>query len=620
MGGQLPTRPVQVRPGVGRERRLAALAESQHRVVSREPGAGDRGREEDSRPLGPGRAPSSRASGCIRGRARASQPAQPLDGLSAGFWLGRGPESSQRCSPVGFPPPPRTKSTSSPRRVGIAGTFASTSARLDAGDRTLVDCDPGHHRRPHAPRSRRGRRRADAATRLRGGRSPPSARDVSPWRSSAARSHGRRGLRALRPLIEAAREPTTTASPLEDRFAVFCEKHRLPPPATNVLVLGHEVDALWPTRRLMVETDSYAYHRHRAAFERDRARDAEFAAAGYRVIRLTHRRLEEEPDAVADQLRRLLDLGAERGQGTVEWVGLLLLTSLVFLSLIAAGVRFPGLSVAQAVASRILCAAAIADSCGDETDPDRRLRQRGRRDRQGGHAVARVRARLARAAGRLPTLPGHELRRRARQRPGRAQRRRPPGDRLRPRRSIAARAASGRPGPIARGAGREPLRPVLDLLRRLGDPARGPDRRSEGLSPGRLGVGPAPDRPRWRGGRARLLPPRLQPREGAGQRRIRRRHRGPAGHRRNGRRPAAQRLGPGERPPLRLRRQPRGQRRRLHARSTGSRRAPGSTSSRSSRSPPKPTPGSRSARPGASGSGSTPRRARPSEGVSRACR
>ena len=182
-----------------------------------------------------------------------------------------------------------------------------------------------------------------------------------------SRRSGRHGLRALRPLIAAAREPTTTASPLEDRFAAFCEKHRLPPPATNVLVLGREVDALWPKRRLVVEMDSYAYHRHRAAFGRDRARDADFVEAGCRVIRLTHRRLDEAPDAVADQLRRLLDLGAERGQATVEWVALLLLSALVFLTLLAAGVRVPGISVAQAVASRILCAAAIADSCGDES-------------------------------------------------------------------------------------------------------------------------------------------------------------------------------------------------------------------------------------------------------------
>ena len=54
----------------------------------------------------------------------------------------------------------------------------------------------------------------------------------------------------------------------------------------------------------------------------------------------------------------------ERGQATVEWVGLLLLTALVLLALLAAGVAVPGASLARAMASRILCAAAIAESCG----------------------------------------------------------------------------------------------------------------------------------------------------------------------------------------------------------------------------------------------------------------
>ncbi|MBW8059091.1 MAG: DUF559 domain-containing protein [Solirubrobacterales bacterium] len=66
-----------------------------------------------------------------------------------------------------------------------------------------------------------------------------------------------------------------------------------------------EVDALWPGQRLIVELDGFAFHRHRAAFERDRARDAALQATGYRVVRLTHRRLEQE-DAVATQLRDLL--------------------------------------------------------------------------------------------------------------------------------------------------------------------------------------------------------------------------------------------------------------------------------------------------------------------------
>lgn len=56
----------------------------------------------------------------------------------------------------------------------------------------------------------------------------------------------------------------------------------------------------------------------------------------------------------------------ERGQGTVEWVALLAIVALLLTGLVAAGVRVPGATVAQAIASRLLCAAALADRCGDE--------------------------------------------------------------------------------------------------------------------------------------------------------------------------------------------------------------------------------------------------------------
>jgi very-short-patch-repair endonuclease len=129
-----------------------------------------------------------------------------------------------------------------------------------------------------------------------------------------ARAGKRKGLPALRGLAAAAREPVTTRSPLEDRFAEFCRKHLadLPAPLANVSILGHEADAYWPSHRLIVELDGFAYHRHRAAFESDRARDAAMQAAGYRVIRLTHRQLESEAHRITIQLRKLL--GADRRQ------------------------------------------------------------------------------------------------------------------------------------------------------------------------------------------------------------------------------------------------------------------------------------------------------------------
>jgi very-short-patch-repair endonuclease len=117
----------------------------------------------------------------------------------------------------------------------------------------------------------------------------------------------RRARRQIRPFFQAEqRHVEDTASPLEDRFAAFVVAHRLPPPQTNVLVDGDEIDALWPEARLIVELDSWEFHAHRAAFEKDRDRDTDHLLAGYRTIRVTHRRLSEEPDRLAAQIRALL--------------------------------------------------------------------------------------------------------------------------------------------------------------------------------------------------------------------------------------------------------------------------------------------------------------------------
>lgn len=120
------------------------------------------------------------------------------------------------------------------------------------------------------------------------------------------RGYGRRALKPIRRLLAAAQAPALTRSPLEYEFAAFCRKHGLPPPALNTTVLGYEIDALWQHQRLAVELDGWEFHRNRAAFEQDRARDAARQVAGYRTIRITHRRLHDEPTAVAHELRALL--------------------------------------------------------------------------------------------------------------------------------------------------------------------------------------------------------------------------------------------------------------------------------------------------------------------------
>lgn len=118
---------------------------------------------------------------------------------------------------------------------------------------------------------------------------------------------GRRGAGLLRRVL-ADHDPgsTRTRSDLEELMLALCRSEDLPQPDVNGKVEGYEADFCWPDAHLIVETDGWSSHRTRGAFESDRVRDAEHTAAGWRVVRITKRRLEREPEAVAGQLRRLL--------------------------------------------------------------------------------------------------------------------------------------------------------------------------------------------------------------------------------------------------------------------------------------------------------------------------
>jgi very-short-patch-repair endonuclease len=62
------------------------------------------------------------------------------------------------------------------------------------------------------------------------------------------------------------------------------------------------LDFLWRKSSLIVETDGFRYHRGRAAFEDDRARDLELRLLGYDVLRFTYRQLSGNPGGVARAL------------------------------------------------------------------------------------------------------------------------------------------------------------------------------------------------------------------------------------------------------------------------------------------------------------------------------
>jgi very-short-patch-repair endonuclease len=103
-------------------------------------------------------------------------------------------------------------------------------------------------------------------------------------------------------------EPSLTRSEAERRLRDLIRRAGLPHPVTNALVSGYEVDFLWPSHKLIVEVDGFKYHGTRAAFERDRVRDTDLQAAGYRVVRFTWRQITQQPYVIVARLAVLLQL------------------------------------------------------------------------------------------------------------------------------------------------------------------------------------------------------------------------------------------------------------------------------------------------------------------------
>jgi len=127
--------------------------------------------------------------------------------------------------------------------------------------------------------------------------------DLDALRTVVEAHRGRPGAPVLASVLDHhAVGSTLTRSELEERFLALCDAHAVPRPQINTVVCGMEVDFHWPRRRLVVELDGYRFHATRAAFERDRRRDAVLAAAGIRVLRFTHRQLTTSP---GDVLRAL---------------------------------------------------------------------------------------------------------------------------------------------------------------------------------------------------------------------------------------------------------------------------------------------------------------------------
>lgn len=100
--------------------------------------------------------------------------------------------------------------------------------------------------------------------------------------------HGRKGVGALRRIVLEQRGAVQrTKSPPEARFLRLCLRRGLPEPDVNTRLHGYEVDFHWPEARLVVEIDTFTYHRSWAQRQRDLRRDASLKSRGVEVLRLT---------------------------------------------------------------------------------------------------------------------------------------------------------------------------------------------------------------------------------------------------------------------------------------------------------------------------------------------
>jgi very-short-patch-repair endonuclease len=171
--------------------------------------------------------------------------------------------------------------------------------------------DNGRKKRAGVVVHRSARLSASAVTRRRG---IPVTSPVRTLRDIMRSVPHRLYLRAVRRAIDLGLvessdlpgEPALTRSELERRFLALCRRNRIPVPEVNVMVGGYEVDFLWRAERVVAETDGFRFHSDRAAFELDRARDADLQAQGYRVLRFTYRQVMEAPRVVVARLRGVM--------------------------------------------------------------------------------------------------------------------------------------------------------------------------------------------------------------------------------------------------------------------------------------------------------------------------
>ena len=301
------------RAEVRRRRKLAALATSQHGVVSTRQ-LGRLGISRDRASVGNWEGRLHRvhrgvyAVGHERLSWRGRCMAAVLAAHPAAVRLGHVPVVASHLSAGRLwgivSSDPETIEVTVPKRRRSRRPYRVYEERLPAADRSQLDGIPVtalprtlYDLAASTPRRRTFQRMLRRAEELK-------LLDLEEIDAMLARTGG--GAALVRALEIYRPEVVVLRSDLERDFRDLVAAAGLPRPSHNFVVAGYELDVFWPEHRLAVELGVFETHGSRLSFEEDRERDEELLLHGISTVRITGPRLRREPDTVLARIAELL--------------------------------------------------------------------------------------------------------------------------------------------------------------------------------------------------------------------------------------------------------------------------------------------------------------------------
>jgi very-short-patch-repair endonuclease len=197
------------------------------------------------------------------------------------------------------------------RRTALDGLVLHRGTRLDRADRALLGSipitTPARTLIDVSARMEDARLLAAAEAAFRRGLCTPERLLI---RAEVLRESGRPGAGRLAELLACRGAGPALESALEAKVWLLVQRSGLPLPRRQFWVSlpggRYRLDFAWPEQKIGIECDGWEHHGRRSAFERDRARLAEFAAARWRILPVTWKACTSEPERVERWLRGAL--------------------------------------------------------------------------------------------------------------------------------------------------------------------------------------------------------------------------------------------------------------------------------------------------------------------------